>query len=200
MSSSKESLAIARDFNLRRERATKIPGATPDGAFRKGLRQQSAGEVANRIPDSEEADDEHRDEDQHDVFGMDTNGIGVDDEVACGGTETHQSVLLLEPTEQQTEKDTDDGADGRDESALEEEDADDLAIAGTKVAQSNDIVFLIDNQHGVRAVDVETGHHEDEGEEVIGYKLLDLHDLKGIVLLFEAVAHDKLGSGKTLYL
>ena len=148
MSSSKESLAIARDFNLRRERATKIPGATPDGAFRKGLRKQSAGEVANGIPDSEEADDEHRDEDQHDVFGMDTNGIGVDDEVSRGGAEAHQSVLLLEPTEQQTEEDTDDGTDGGDQSALKEEDTDDLMIAGTKVTEGDHIVFLINNQHG----------------------------------------------------
>ena len=112
MSSSKESLAIARDFNLRRERATKIPGATPDGAFRKGLRKQSAGEVADRIPDSEEADDEYRDEDQHDVFGVDTNGIGVDDEVSRGGAETHDTILLLKPAEQQADEDADDGTDG----------------------------------------------------------------------------------------
>ena len=40
---------------------------------------------------------------------MDTHGIGVDDEISRGRTEAHKSVLLLEPTEQQTEEDTDDG-------------------------------------------------------------------------------------------
>ena len=112
MSSSKESLAIARDFNLRRERATKIPGATPDGAFRKGLCQQSAGEVADRIPDGEEADDEHRDEDQQDVLRVDTDGISIDDEIARSGAEAHDTVLLLKPAEQQADEDADDGTDG----------------------------------------------------------------------------------------
>ena len=129
---------------------------------------------------------------------MDADGIGVDDEISRGGTEAHQSVLLLEPTEQQAEKDTDNSTDGGDQSALEEEDTDDLTIAGTEVTESDHIVFLIDDQHGEGTDDIETGHHEDKGEEDIGNKLLDLHDLKGVVLLFVAVAHDKLRSTKTL--
>ena len=122
---------------------------------------------------------------------MDTDGIGVDDEGSTGGTEGHEAETLLKPAEGQAQQDADDGSDGGDEAALEEEDAGDLLIAGTEVAKGDDILLLVDDEHGQGAYDVETGHHQDEGEEDIGYELLDLHDLKGIVLLFEAVFDDK---------
>ena len=69
----------------------------------KGLLcQQATGEVTDGVPDGKEADNEDGGEDEQDVFGMYADGIGVDDEVARGGAETYQSVLLLDPAEQQT--------------------------------------------------------------------------------------------------
>ena len=68
----------------------------------KGLLcQQAAGEVVDGIPDGKEADDKDGEEDQHDILRVYADGIGVDDEVACGGTETYDTILLLDPTEQQ---------------------------------------------------------------------------------------------------
>ena len=36
---------------------------------------------------------------------MDTDGISIDDEIASGGAETHDTILLLKPAEQQADED-----------------------------------------------------------------------------------------------
>ena len=64
-------------------------------------------------------------------------------------------------------------------------------IAGPKVTERDNIILLVDDQHREGADDVETGHHEDKREEDIGNKLLYLHDLEGVVLLFKTVLHGK---------
>ena len=35
------------------------------------------------IPDGQEADNQYRDKDQHDIFRMHADGVGIDDEIAA---------------------------------------------------------------------------------------------------------------------
>ena len=130
---------------------------------------------------------------------MHADGIGVDDERAVALAQTHQPVLLLEPTEKQSETDAQTSSEGRNHTPLEEEDANNLPIAGSKVAQCRDIVFLIDNQHRERTHDIETGYDENEGEKDIGNELLDGHNAEGVFLLFEPIEHSIFRSDDFLH-
>jgi len=61
------------------------------------------------------------------------------------------------------------------------------AFAGTQGAQGGHVLLLLNHQHGEGADDVEGGHEEDEGQEEVSNELLDLHNAKGVLLLFVAV-------------
>ena len=113
----------------------------------KRLVQQSAGEVADGIPDSEEADDEDCKEDEENVFRMDAYRVGVDNEGTAAGAELHNAVGLLNPAEQEADGDADESTDGRDKTTLEKEDAGDNLVGCAEVAQGDDVVLLVDNQH-----------------------------------------------------
>ena len=78
------------------------------------------------------------------------------------------------------------------EASLEEEDADDLCILRPEVAQGAYVVFLVDDEHGDGADDVEAGYQEDEGEEEVGDELLHFHDAEHVFLLFVAVLHGEV--------
>ena len=80
----------------------------------------AAAEVAHGVPYGEGAYHYHSDEDDEDVEGMDTDGIGVDDEVATRRGEADETEGLLQPAQQEAEHDADDGAKEGDESALVE--------------------------------------------------------------------------------
>ena len=82
------------------------------GEPRQRLVQQSAGEVADGIPDREEADNEDRKEDEEDILRMDADRVGVDNEGTTAGAELHDAVGLLNPAEQETDGDTDKCTDG----------------------------------------------------------------------------------------
>ena len=166
----------------------------------KRLVQQSAGEVADGIPDSEEADDEDRKEDEENVFRMDADRVGVDNEGAAAGAELHDAVGLLNPAEQEADGNADESTDGRDKATLEEENAGDDLVGGAEVAQGDDVILLVDDEHGERADDVEAGHDEDKGEEDVGNELLNLHDLEGLVLLLKAVLDVEIVTGNLLHL
>ena len=131
---------------------------------------------------------------------MDADRIGVDHEGATAGAELDEAEGLLQPAEEQAKEYAYDGSDNGDETALEEEDACYLMIAGSEVAQGDDIVLLFDDEHRERTDDVEASYHEDEGEEDVGNELLYLHDLERVVLLLEAVADIEAVAGYLLYL
>ena len=85
------------------------------------------------VPHGEEADDEDGDEDEDDIPGMDTHGVGVDDESALGATHGDDAKTLLEPAEEEPHGDADDGPDDDDKTTLEKEDAGNLAVVGAEV-------------------------------------------------------------------
>ena len=74
--------------------------------------------MVHRIPCCEETDGHHGEEDDDDVPWMDADGIGVDDEGALRLSQGDDAVRLLQPAEQQTNEDADDGADDGDEPNL----------------------------------------------------------------------------------
>ena len=127
---------------------------------------------------------------------MDADGVGIDDERALAVAEAYEAVLLLQPAEQQAQENANDSAQKRDEATLEEEDTRYLAVGGAEVAQRDDVVALVDDEHGEGADDVETGYDEDEGEEDVGHELLDLHDAEGVVLLLVAVVDVEAAVGQ----
>ena len=131
---------------------------------------------------------------------MHTHGIGIHYEVAAATAQGHDAVGLLQPTEQQTDADADDCSDYRYHPALEKEDLGDLFIVGTEITQRNYVVFLVDDEHGERAYNVETCHDKDKREEYIGNDFLYLHDAKSICLLLESVENSILCSGYLLQL
>ena len=92
--------------------------------------QQSAGEVAHGVPHGQEAYGEDGDEDNDHVEGMDADGIGIDNERPFALSQSDDSELLLNPAKQQSHHYADDGADERDETALEQEYLRYLAVAG----------------------------------------------------------------------
>ena len=50
-------------------------------------------------------------------------------------------------------------------------------------------MFLVNDEHGERADDVEARYEEDESEEDVRDELLNLHNLEGVFLLLIAVKH-----------
>ncbi len=108
----------------------------------------AAAEVAHGVPYGEGADYDYGEEDDEHVEGMDTDGIGVDDEVATRRGEADETEGLLQPAQQETEHDADDGAKEGDETALVEEDAEYHAVGGSKMAQGGHVATLFDDEHG----------------------------------------------------
>ena len=131
---------------------------------------------------------------------MNAHGIGVHDERTFALAEVYDAVGLLNPAEQQSDENADDGADGRYHAALEQEYLGDLFVVGSQVAQRHHIVFLVDHQHRERTDDVEAGHDEDERQEDIGNEFLYFHDAEGVFLLFVAVEHLIFSAGNLLHL
>ena len=74
------------------------------------------------IPGGEEADGHDGEEDDDDVPGMHADRIGVDDEGPFRRPQRDEAILLLQPAEQETDKDADDGTEHGDEPAFEEKD------------------------------------------------------------------------------
>ena len=65
-------------------------------------------------------------------------------------------------------------------------------VIGPQIAQSDDIVTFVNNQHRQRPNDVKTGNDEDERQEDIRHQLLHLHNAEGVVLLFIAVLNKEM--------
>ena len=63
--------------------------------------QKAAGEIADGIPDGQEAYDEDGDEDKDDILGVDADRVGIDDEGTAAGAEGYETEALLEPAEQE---------------------------------------------------------------------------------------------------
>ena len=120
---------------------------------------------------------------------MDADGIGVDDEGTLAAAKGDEAELLLQPAEEQSDKDANDGTNERDETALEKEDVGDLAVGGTEVSQRHHVVALVDDEHRQRANDVEAGHHKNERKKNVADEFLNLHDAERVVLLLIAVEH-----------
>ena len=59
------------------------------------------------------------------------------------------------------------------------------------MAQRFDIVALVDDEHRHRTDDVETRYQQDERQEEISHRLLNVHDVKHLLLLFQLVHHLK---------
>ena len=78
---------------------------------------------------------------------MDTHRIGVDDERAARRAQFHEAEGLLRPTERQADDDAYDGTQGGNQTPLEEENARNLLVGRTQVAQRHHIVFLVDDEH-----------------------------------------------------
>ena len=57
------------------------------------------------------------------------------------------------------------------------------------MAERVHIAALVDDEHGDRTDDVETGHQQDKGKEQIGHGFLNAHDVEHLLLLFHAVQH-----------
>ena len=108
----------------------------------------AAAEVAHGVPYGEGAYHDHGEEDNEHVEGMDTDGIGVDDEVATRRGEADETEGLLQPAQQEAEHDADDGAEEGDETALVEENAEYHAVGGSKMAQGGHVATLFDDEHG----------------------------------------------------
>ena len=165
-----------------------------------GLAQEAAAEVAYGVPDGEPAYGYDGDEDEGYIVVVDADGIGVDDEGGIAVAEAHEPELLLDEAEQEADDDTHHCTGDGNHATLEEEDAGYLAVGGAEIAEGDHIVFLVDDEHGERAHDVEARHNEDEGEEDVGEELLYLHDFEGVVLLLKAVLDGVAVAGDFGYL
>ena len=113
--------------------------------------------------------------------------------------QSYETILLLEPAEQQAQSDTYHGTNHRNHSSLEEEDTGNLLVIGTQIAQRHYIILLVDDEHRERTDDVETCHHEDEGQ---GKQAISFyrHDPESILPLLKSIQHLVLGSGNLLHL
>ena len=158
---------------------------------------QFAREIAHGIPGCGEAYRENGDEHQQYVHPTNAHGIGFDDEVAAIA-EAQEAKLHLEPAEEQPQEDARHRSDGGNHAALVEKDAHNGALRSAKVAQGLDVVALVDDKHGHRTDNVETGHEDDERQEEIGHGFLYLHDAEGLGVLFVAVAHGEASLSKVL--
>ena len=156
--------------------------------------------MAHWVPHREEAHDEHGGEDEDDVGRMHADRVGVEQVAAFAAAEAYDAVLLLNEAEGETHRYADDGADEAYHAAFDHEDVAYLLVAGTEVAERDDILLLVDDEHGQRAYDVEAGYHEDERKEDVGDELLDLHDLERVLLLLIAVEHQHLVAKRCLHL
>ena len=105
----------------------------------------------------------------------------------------------MEIAKQQPEHDAGQCAEAGNQPAFEKENADDLVVLGTQVAQGAHIVFLVDDEHGHGADDVETGHEENEGEEEVGDEFFHFHDAEHVGLLLVAVFHGEAVAKDFLY-
>ena len=122
---------------------------------------------SHRIPHGQPTRGNDRQEDDEHVVVVDAHRISIDDKRAVAAAHLDKPILLLQPTEKQPQENAQDRSKETDQTPLEKEDATDLLVGSSKIAQGDDIVFLVDNQHRQRADDVETSHDQDESEEDI---------------------------------
>ena len=64
---------------------------------------------------------------------MDADGIGVNNKRALTTTQPYKTVLLLQPTKQQSDQDADDGTKECNHTTFKKEDARYLFVAGTQI-------------------------------------------------------------------
>ena len=162
------------------------------------LRQQPLREITHGIPYGEEAHDEDGGENQHDILGMNADGVGINYIETCGRTECYEAELLLRPTKGEADGNANDGTDDGNHAPLKQENAGDELVGCAEVAERHHIIFLVNDKHRERADDVKARHHEDESQEDIGDELLYLHDFESVILLLKAVFHDELVAGNLL--
>ena len=160
---------------------------------------QPAAHVAYGIPYREPADEDDGEEDDDDVLRVDADRVGIDDEIAGLVAELDKSVGLLQPAEQQSECNADECSSGGDHTSFEEEDTAYLTVCRTEIAQRDDIILLVDDEHGERTDDVEARHHEYECQEQVGKEFLYAHDVEGVGLLLVAVQHPVFPAENILY-
>lgn len=118
---------------------------------------------------------------------MHADGVGVYNERSARAAQSHQTVSLLQPAQQQSYGYAYHSAGYRNHTALEQEYTGYLLVVGTQVSQCVHIVLLVYDEHRQRADDVEAGHDQYEREKHIGKELLYLHNLKRVGLLLIAV-------------
>ena len=168
------------------------PGGGGVSTVRQGPRcalDAFAAEVAHGIPHGYEAHHHHGDEHEEHVGGVNAHGVGIHNVAALAAAHADEACGLLQPAQQQAERNARHGAQQGYDAAFVEEDAVNLPARSAEVAQGEHVGALVDDEHGHRPDDVEAGHEEDEGEKEVGHHLLDVHDVEHFLLLLEAVVH-----------
>ena len=127
-----------------------------------------------------------------DVHRMNTDRIGIDHEGSLRGAQADNTILLLQPAEQQSDGNTQDCSDGTDHSSFEKEDTCNLTVGSAQITECHYIVTFVDDEHRQRSDDVKTGYHQDKSQKNIGNEFFYFHDAERVLLLFIAVAHQEL--------
>ena len=120
---------------------------------------------------------------------MNADRVSIYNEVAGLVAQSDNAIGLLQPTKQQTYCYSKHSTSHRNHASLEEEYTAYLLVIGSEIAERYYIVFLINDKHRQATYYIKACYDENERQEYVGEKLLYLHNLERVCLLFIAVLY-----------
>ena len=136
-------------------------GAVETPPYEGRLCQQALGQITDGIINGDPTNGDDRQEDDQHITVVDTHGISVDNERALCLAEGYKAVGLLQPTEEKTNADTNDGTQNGDHTTFKKEDMYDLGdiIQGKRPGRESDEQVIVFSVGGMPVEDVAWGKH-----------------------------------------
>ena len=118
--------------------------------------------MPDRVPRSNPSNDQNSKPYQQDIRSLNLYRIGINYKGAAARKLYHPK-LLLDPAEGSTQKDANYAANQRDKPSLYKENPANKLIGGAQVAQGDNIIFLVDDQHAEWPNNIKGGNDQDKG-------------------------------------